>query len=147
MTHYLVINRKTCPDRNQIYTDVVLFHIQISNTTCYVRAGGTSSNAFVPTTAALTKVMQDNHAQYSAVKWQYFGTEDGTAAFYPGNVADDCNNYDPRFRFDIKTVSHRRKKARPQFYIKSVAIATLIARYVPAVYLFVANYPKINPWV
>ena len=50
----------------------------------------------------MRQVFRSNIANIPQLKWQYFGTEHGTHLVYPGNMQDDCDKFDPRYRFPIQ---------------------------------------------
>ena len=56
-------------------------------------------NPVIPNSEAIYDAFRNNLDELPIIKWQYFGTEEGSSVFFP--AAQDttaCGVYDPRFR-------------------------------------------------
>lgn len=73
--------------------------LQIKHDICYRISKDSDQDPFIPLSEELKQVMRNNEEFEPSIKWQYFGTEFGTHTIYPTRKTDECDTYDPRYRY------------------------------------------------
>lgn len=69
-----------------------------TETVCLRISKDAAETSLIPYSQRITDVMKNNRITHKDIKWQYYGSEEGTFVKYPQSKDARCDAYDPRYR-------------------------------------------------